>query len=215
MQHVNLTRTLPPATRHRKAVSVLMFKVGFMLRGLIPLHQRCDGKRPCATCVNGERGAECTYEPRRRSLRASASAPPAPRETASHPLPSKPLTTGFTSSEPLTHPLLGTPLLTLSNSSEPASSLPPPLALYEGPQAPSSDVSIVRHTYNTEGCAPRPTVSFTVLPSIHFRAIHRPLHVPLSLIPPERVQISPIAGGDLDMTLCVLSISGFSPGRGN
>ena len=45
--------------------------------------------------------------------------------------------------------------------------------------------------------------SLTIFPSIHFRTIPRPLWVPSSSIPPEYVQVSCTAGGDLDMTLCV------------
>ena len=49
---------------------------------------------------------------------------------------------------------------------------------------------------------PSPTVSpFT---SIHFRTMPWPLQIPLSLIPPEYVEISPVARNDLDMTLYVL-----------
>ena len=42
-----------------------------------------------------------------------------------------------------------------------------------------------------------------ILPSTHFQTIPRPLRVPLSLIPPEHMQVSSIAENDLDMTLCV------------
>ena len=70
---------------------------------------------------------------------------------------------------------------------------------------PLSDVSVVWNTHATTECVSRPTgSSFTVLPSLHFRAIPRPRQVPLSLILPECVQISPITGGDLNMTLYVL-----------
>ena len=167
------------------------------------------------------------YEPWQRPRRAEAVALPVSRGIASHrlsisTLPSRPPSIGFSFSESLARPRDVSPLTSL-NSSESASSLsplpppPPPLAPYEQPQTPSSylrsvvelgpssDVAVVRRTCGAMECAPRPTVSsFTVLPSIHFRTIPRPLQVPLLLIPPERVQISPIAGGDLDMTLCVL-----------
>ena len=212
------------AIRRKKAVGGLTFKVGSRSWGLTSSHQRCDGRRPCMTCVNRERGDECTYEPRQRPHGANSSTLPISNETVSHPLtvrtlPSKPPAVGFSSSDSPTRPLLGTLHLTWSNSSESASSLPPPppLAPYERSLAlssrvqgemaldPSSDVAVVQDIQSTTECVPHPTVSsFTVLPSIHFRRIPRPLLVPLSLIPPEHAQLSSNAGGDLDMTLYVL-----------
>jgi len=200
---------LPLAARRRKAVSGLAFKVGPRLRRLTSPNQRCDGKRPCMTCVNGEGGDGCTYEPRQRSHRTNASALPISRETESHPpsirtLPSQPPATRFLFSEPLTCPSLGIPLLTLSNSSGSTFSLlpPPPPRLAPSSHArgeivlgPSSDFSVVRHTHDTTECVLRPTVSsFTVLPSIHFQTVPWPLQIPLSLILPERMQISSVAG---------------------
>ena len=168
-------------------------------------------------------GDGCAYEPWQRSRRATAGALPISRDTAPRRLsvrtsPSKPPGIGFSFSESPTRPS-GIPLLTWLNSGESTPCLPPPppITLYERPQVPSSHVHnavvqgplsddlVVQHTHDTTKCIPHRTgSSFTVLPSIHFRTIPRPLQIPLSLIPPERVQISPIAGGDLDMTLCVL-----------
>jgi len=209
------------AVRRRKAVSCLAIKVGSRSRRLTSPHQKCDGKRPCTTCIDRERGAECSYEPRQRSHRASATLP-IRRETASRPLsvrtlPSKPPAIGFSFSGSLIRPSLGTPHLAWSDPGESASSPPlqPPLAPYERSLAsssrvhgralgPSPDVSATQDIHST-GYVPRTTVSsFTILPSIHFRRIPRPFPVPLSLIPPERVQISSNAGGDLDMTWYVL-----------
>ena len=175
------------------------------------------------TCVNGERGDDCTYEPRQRSHRTSTTLPIL-RETAFRPpsvraLPPKPPTVGFSLSGSLTRPSLGAPHLTWSNPSASASppTPPPPLASYERSLVPpsrvhgeitlgpSSDVSAVQGTHSTTECVSHPPVpSFTVLPSVHFGRIPRPLPVPLSLIPPERVQVSSNPGGDLDMTLYVL-----------
>ena len=76
--------------------------------------------------------------------------------------------------------------------------------------APSSDALVARKVYDTTECDPPHTVSsFTVLPSVLFRTIPRPLPVPLSLVPPEHIQISPVAGGDLDMTLYVVFFLSF------
>ena len=209
--------------RRKKAVSGLTFEVGSGSRGLTSSHQRCDGKRPCTTCVNGERSDECTYEKWQRSSRMGAGVLPASHDTASHPLnaralSSKPSATGFPSPEPRTR-LSSVPPITWPNPSKSASFLlpPPSLTPYERPlasssrvhreieQGPLSDVSVAQDMHKTTERVTRPAgSSFTVLPSIHFRAIPRPLQVPLSLIPPERVQISSIAWGDLDMNLCVL-----------
>jgi hypothetical protein len=72
---------------------------------------------------------------------------------------------------------------------------------------PLSDVSVVQKTLDVAEWSPRSTgSSFTILPSIHFRAIPRPLQIPLSFIPPERVQVSWVSGNDLDMTLYVFSV---------
>ena len=160
-------------------------------------------------CVNCKMPDGCVYEPWQRSRRAGAGGFRVSNDTAPHrlsvpTLTFKPLGIGFSLSGSLTHSS-GIPLLTWLNSSE--SSLPPSLTPYERPQAPSPRV----YTHGVTECVLRPTV----LPSIQFRTIPRPLQVPLSLVPPERVQVSPIAGGDLDMTLCVLSVSGFLSGRGD
>lgn len=187
-------------------------------------HQRCDGKQPCTTCVNGERGVRCAYEPRQQSRRAKPKALLVSRDSAPRPLgirtlPSEPSTVGFLSSERPIRPSLDIPLLTWSNSGESDPPLLPPLAPFERPltspshardqvvpdRSPPPGALVVRNIHDTTGCISRPTVSsFTILPSIHFQTIPWPLQVPLSIIPPERVQVSPIAGGDLDMTLYVL-----------
>jgi len=170
------------------------------------------------TCANGERGDRCTYEPRQRSHRTNASALPISCEAASHDLilPSKPPATVSSVSESLTRPSLGTPHLIRLHSSESLLLLPPPLVPSEGLLAPSfpvhdemllgpsSDIRVVQDIHSTTKCFPHPTVSsFTVLPSINFQRIPWPLPVPLSLVPPERVQISS-AGSDLDMILYVV-----------
>jgi len=73
-----------------------------------------------------------------------------------------------------------------------------PRGMHDYPTPPSSDLS---------GC------TFVVLPSIHFRTIPWPPQIRLLLIPPERVQISPIAGSDLDMVLYVPFGFRTSPGH--
>jgi len=215
----DLSTLLSLVVRRKKIVSVT-FKV--RSRGLTSPHQRCDGKQPCTTCVNGERDAGCTYEPRQESRRSSTKVLSA-RDGAVRPqiaraLPSKASANMFSLSEPLIRSPFGVPQPTWSGSGKPGPSLTPLPTPCERPLTPSprvrrermlgplSDVSTMRNIPDTTERVPRPVVSsFTVLPSIHFRTIPLPLQLPLSLIQPERVQVSPIAGGDLGMTLYVLS----------
>lgn len=78
------------------------------------------------------------------------------------------------------------------------------------------DASAVKRVPSTPACLPRPAIpSFAILPSVHFQTILRPLSLPLSVIPPERVQISLVAGNDLDMSMYVVSPGfGTLPGAG-
>lgn len=72
--------------------------------------------------------------------------------------------------------------------------------------APLSDGSVAADALGVTECPLRPTAtSFAILPSISFQTVPRPLRIPLSLVPPERVQVSWVSGSDLDMTLYVFS----------
>ena len=198
------------------------FNIEAKERRLTSPHQKCDGKRPCTTCVIGDDGTRCTYEQSQRSPRISTDRLSVahnsePSSQSVYTLPFKTAVNGFSFSEPQTHTSSDIPLSTTS-------SLPPPLAPRERPLTPMAQLprepsphvhgeimlgpspdAAVRNTQAIMECIPRHTVPpFTVLPSLHFRTVPRPLQVPLSLIPPERVQVSPIARGDLDMTLYVL-----------
>jgi hypothetical protein len=85
-------------------------------------------------------------------------------------------------------------------------------------QVPLSDVSVVQKILDVTGWSPRSTgSSFTILPSVHFRDIPRPLHIPSSFIPPERIQVSWVSESDRDMTLYVFSLQPrkFSSDRRN
>ena len=168
--------------------------------------------------MKGGRDAGCTDEPTQRSRQTNTDVP----SSVSHDdgsrllgvrtlLRSKPRAVGPSFSESPICPSLDIPPLARSRSNGSASSLSQPLAPCERLLTPAarlpwnpSDVAVVGNAHATTGYVPHPAVSsFTVLPSIHFRTIPRSLRIPLSLIPPERVQISSIAGGDLDMTLYV------------
>jgi len=182
-----------------------MFKVGLTEQRLTSPHQRCDGSRPCTTCVDGKRGDECTYEPWQPPRRThtevlsvshnSTSVPPSTRTS-----PPQASANRRSFPESLICPPSDDPLLTWSNASELASNLPMPLSHCERPLVPA--------TRYPSRLTPRLTItSLPVLPSDRFRTIPRPLRVPLLLIPPEHVQVSSTAKSDLDM---ILYINGFS-----
>lgn len=228
-----------PVIRRGKAVSGDVLKVGPKEReGSLYPHQKCDAKTPCTACLNWDRGVGCRYEPRKRSRFTRINATSISREntpgpTSSNNLPPKTSADGL--SEPLINPASDR-LLTRSDSSESAVSLSLSLVPYSEQSSTSterhprdlsthlydetvsyisSDVSVVQKHPGTTKCAPRLAVSsFTILPSIHFR-IPRPLQIPLSLIPPEHVQVSYIAGNDLDMFLYVFLWLLNPPGRGD
>jgi len=168
--------------------------------------------------------AECVYEPRQPSRPSDANVFLVPRGNASDPLgisasPHQTPANGFLFHEPPIDPQSNTAVPARSDSNESASPLSLSLVLCERQPSkstvrlprelsspphneivppPSSETSVV---YDAEECASRPVRSpFTILPSIHFSKIPRPLRMPLSLIPPERVQVSCVSWSDLDMT---------------
>ena len=169
--------------------------------------------------MNTGKDAECTDEPRRRPRHTNTNVA---LSSVLHDNQSRLLSVctllpklpavGPSFSESRTRPASDISLLLRPSSSGTASSRPQPLTPREQPltpmgeprRMPLSDASVMGNVHNTAGCVPHSSVSsFTVLPSINFRTVLRPPRVPLSLTPPERLQISSIAGGDLDMTLYV------------
>ena len=135
--------------------------------------------------MNEERASRCTYEPRQR-----------PRPTPAF--------------QKLANKLSGpSNLFTVLDSNESIPSLPPSLAPCERPSPPtarlpwehsspidnqiglglSSDVSVAHSIRGATECVSRFIgPSFPIPPSIHFQTTPRPLQVPLSLSPPERIQ---------------------------
>lgn len=170
------------------------------------VHKKCDARQPCTTCANKNRGAACKYEGSRSRdnpplkpptpQRKDALAGPDSSESDSSRSPSvdaneKPLVPPYQSEREI-----------------------PPLIPGRANPAPSLDGSL-KGLGIAEWSLCSTESSFTTLPSIHFRAIPRPLGIPLSLIPPERVQVSRFPGSDQDMSLCVFSLRlrKFSSGR--
>lgn len=162
------------------------------------LYKKCDAKQPCTTCGNKNRGAACKYE----SSRSNGGISSAPQTSP----PIDVLLPWFDFREP-------GPPNPLSVGSRKRSLAPPeqleeplPLVLEIAAPDPSLEGSAPQNTLGVTERPPSSTVSsFKLLPSIHFQTIPRPLHIPLSLIPPERVQVSWVTGSDLDMTLYVLT----------
>ena len=185
-------------------------------------HQKCDAKQPCTACVTWDKGVRCTYEPWKRPRPTGAKALPVLQRNGTSGPPStrgsssKTLTDGFP--EPPKNPPSGL-LLTWPGPGESVPSLTPSLPSYEQPSTqtarlpwelspriynklvfePLSDVSAAQKLRGATECVPSLSFSyFTVLPSIYF-SIPRPLRVPLSFFSPEHVQVSSVAGNDLDM----------------
>ena len=173
--------------------------------------------------MGGDRAAECTYESWQESLPTSADTLSVSRDKTSGPISVRD-PTPQTPVEPSIGRPSDLPPSIWSGSSESGFSLLLSPAPQERPstlaarlpwelsscihndlvQRPSSDASATYKVDDTTKCIPYPAVSpFTILPSIHFQAIPRPLRVPLSFIPPEHVRVSGVAGDDLGMSLYV------------
>ena len=210
--------------RRKKAVSGDVFGVGVGSRAHLN-YQKCDAKRPCTACVNGGRGIECGYEPRQPPRPRGTNVDSVPRDDTSSPLlgardlPARTSADGFSFHETPISPSSDLPVSARSGSKESGSSLSPTLAPCErrpskpaprhprelSPPSnngtasrPSSGALVV---YDTAECVSSPVgSSFTIIPSIYFRTIPRPLVIPLPLVPPELVQVSCVSRSDLDMT---------------
>ena len=149
--------------------------------------------------MNKNKGAACKYEGSHHSDKAPPKYPSSPPKDV---------------------------LMAWSDSNESAYSQPSPPDSPEGPSVqpgqreqersplvrenvvpvPPSDASVTMKAPGVTECTLPPTAfPLTVHPSIHFQTIPRPLRIPLSLIPPERLQVSWVAGSEMDMKLYVFS----------
>ncbi|KAF9779636.1 hypothetical protein BJ322DRAFT_369328 [Thelephora terrestris] len=157
-----------------------------MNEACVPCRQKkdkCDAKQPCTTCLKRDRVAACTYERSRSSANVSSRLPRSPTKSSKfvyfHHVPPDP------------HERPSTP------PERPES----PHALDEAALVLSSSASAVEKARGVTECPPPLiTSSLTILPSIHFQSIPRPLPLPLSVIPPERKQVSWVSENDLDMS---------------
>ena len=147
------------------------------------------------TCLNKNKGAACKYEGSRYSDNTPPKRPPkdvlvfldSNESVSSHPLP--PNSPEGPSIQPEQSEQDHSPFIHEKVVTDP----------------PSGALVAVRALGVTE-CPPHSTASsLSILPSIHSQTIPRPLQIPLSFIPPERMQVSWIAGSDMDMRLYVLS----------
>ena len=163
-------------------------------RGDPSYHQKCDAKRPCTTCVKKGSGDRCTYELRQLSHPTSSNF-----GLLSAPSPSLLTSPNSSSISPSFAPC--------KRSSKPTARLQwefSPHVHNEIVPSPSLNVSVVQKIHCITDCVPRLIASsFTILPSIHFRTIPRPLRIPLSPIPLKHIQVSSVSENDLDTILCV------------
>ncbi|KAF9783513.1 hypothetical protein BJ322DRAFT_158918 [Thelephora terrestris] len=170
---------------------------------------RCDAKHPCTTCVNRDRGAGCVY----KKTRSSDNVPPRPQKSPPRDAPflasSDPSGSG---SSYFRHYGL------LERSSTPAEQPALDVCLQMVP-VPPLNPTVAEQVFGATEYPPPPTLPpLTTLPSIRFQAVPRPLSLPLSVIPPERLQVSNASGCGLDMAfrlkaLCQLNKLGlyFTP----
>ena len=163
-------------------------------RGSLFHPQKCDAKQPCTTCVDKDRVASCAYG----RLRSSGNTTPGPIRSPSRDI--TPLALSDSSEPSSSHSSsLGLRERSLTPPEQPERE-PSPHSLDEVVPVPPSNALVVGKAPRPTDHHPHPTIfSFTVLPSIHFQTVPRPLHVPLSDIPPEYTQVSSIAGDDLGM----------------
>lgn len=157
------------------------------------IHKRCDARQPCKTCAEKGRGAACKYEV------SSGNVPPKP------PISGPPRDVLFPwSDSSKSGPSHSLSLVLREKSSEPAEQSerqPSRLKLENAVLVPSSGASAADKALGVTECLTHlDAPSFAIIPSIHFRVIPRPLRIPLSLIPPEHVRVSCVAGSDMDMT---------------
>lgn len=139
-------------------------------------------------------GAACKYE-RLQGSRPSANSPP--RDSLKNvPRPLQPDSSDSGSSY---SPSLDPRERSLTPPKKPERQPSPPV-LEKSTLVPSTDVSVLV-VGGTKRSSHPISSAFTVLPSINLQTIHRPLHIPLSLVSPEHTQVSFAAGSDLDMSL--------------
>ena len=156
------------------------------MRGFTSLHQRCDAMRPCTACANEGKASRCTYEPRQRPR------PTAAFQTLANKLsgPSGHFTT-FDSSE--SNPSLPPSLTPCERPSLPTVRLPwklsSPIDNQTG-SGPSSDISVAHSIRGATECVSHLIgPSFQIPSPIRCQTTPQPLQVPLSLTPPERMQV--------------------------
>jgi hypothetical protein len=171
------------AARQKKDVSGDVSRTEIRNRQGQSCQQKCDAKQPCTTCLKRDRVAACTYERSRSSANISPRLPRSPTKSSKfvyfHHVPPDP------------H----------ERPSTPPERLESPHVLDEAALVLSPSTSAVEKAHGVTECPPPLiTSSLTILPSIHFQRIPRPLPLPLSVIPPERKQVSWVSENDLDMT---------------
>ena len=182
--------------------------------------QRCDAKRPCATCVNSGGGSGCSYQEPRTPYRHHVIVP-VPKTAQSFPF-SDEGTPGPSSIGSVSRWLIDRSKEVAEPSANPGSQIDHPARSDPEPvgqdQLPAtSKVSSTSHALSSASggirhdvqLGPRrppnlpPSMSskLSILPSLRLPIIPRPLHTPLSFFPPENFQVAGEASGNFEMLL--------------
>ena len=144
--------------------------------------QKCDAKEPCTTCIKSKSSSECVYDNRVQLLPESI--PP------SHTIPD-----GLPGQQP------GDVDPVETSTSAPINA------------GMRSNTEMQLMPFREE--TPRPhqpsaEFFFSFHPCLRFPSIPRPLHIPWSYSAPERFQVSDTTSSELDFSLCVFPLFGYS-----
>ena len=193
--------------------------------------QRCDAKHPCTPCSK-DAESDCVYES--RVIRRTHKKPPAAAHPPLHSFKVKPslcgslslssngssLSAPYTPSFDISGSVLSLMYSNSSHVSPKESHFPGSGALdrFEPPAPQGTSVSEMKlvpfRKESPKAHQPVTMPAFSLLPSLQLpSAIPRPPHTPLSLLDPERLQISDATSSELDFKLCVFPFPGVIPRR--
>ena len=186
--------------------------------------QKCDAKRPCATCTNSGGESGCFYD----ELRIPHVIQPLPYTAPPFPFSDEGVP-GPSSGRSFSYQLLGSPEEVADSSGKAGLQIgSPPRPDPDAPHFSSADPvewdldklhstshpcsgsfdpggtkHDVRSGPRRPANPPSPPSALFVLPSLRLSIIPRPLHTPLSFFPPENFQVTGETSGTLEMSLYV------------
>lgn len=183
--------------------------------------QRCDAKRPCTPCSK-DGGSDCVYEQSQIKKGTCKKSPTIARalpfsskiERTLYRLPSLRVNGASLSAPDIAPSDAGSYMLSnLSNVPTTSSHLSDFDMLDKlEPLAPRErvilEMELVPFQKYPKPCLPATIPTLSVLPSLRFLSIPRPLHTSLHLLGPEHFQISDTASSELDLALCAFLSSG-------